>query len=182
MARVLIPLADGVEELEAVALIDILRRGGCEVVAAGLNGLTVRASRGVRLLADATWEEASRQAWDAVVLPGGAGGAEALQASPSVLETIRRQAAADKWVCAICAAPLVLQAAGILKGRQATAHPAVRDRLTEPALRDARVVRDGKILTSQGPGTAIEFALEILRLLEGADKADRVAAGLVLPQ
>jgi putative intracellular protease/amidase len=88
----------------------------------------------------------------------------------------------DKWLAAICAAPRVLQAAGVLAGRTVTSHPSVRDELTVPTLSDERVVVDGRLVTSQGPGTAFEFALALLRNVEGTAVADRVAAGLVLPR
>lgn len=185
MKSALVPLAEGVEEMEAVIIIDILRRAGWRVVATavrapGQKGGTIKASRGVHLGADAEWSEVRGEDFDALVLPGGAGGTRALRADSRVLAEVRNFAAAGKWVAAICAGPLVLQSAGILKGVRATCHPGVRQELCDPVASDERVVVDGRIVTSQGPGTAIEFALTLIRLLDGTAAADTVQDGLVL--
>jgi protein deglycase len=185
MPAALIPLASGVEEMEAVIVIDVLRRARWDVTVAAVRtagshpGAPLVASRGVRLCADVEWEEASRHLFDALVLPGGAGGTQVLRSDARVIEAVRRQQASGKWVCAICAAPLVLQEAGILKGRRATCHPGVREELVEANCIDERVVIDGRIITSQGPGTAIEFALAILEQVQGAAAAQAVRSGLV---
>jgi protein deglycase len=187
MAKVLVPLADGVEEMEAVIIVDVLRRAGWHVVTAAVRaglgaatGAPLTASRGMRLLADTEWAEVSPKEFDALVLPGGAGGTKVLRGFPPLLETIRQFQRAGKWTCAVCAAPLVLQDAGILRGRPATCHPGVRGELTEADLTDKRVVIDGRIITSQGPGTTFEFALALIREVDGATVADRVSGGLVL--
>jgi 4-methyl-5(b-hydroxyethyl)-thiazole monophosphate biosynthesis len=177
---VLVPIADGTEEMEAVILVDVLRRASIRVVVAGLHGLAVTAARGVRLTADARWSDARLLPFDAIALPGGAQGAASLLADPSVLALIREYHAAGKLVAAICAAPLVLQEAGILEGRQVTCHPAVRERLRTGIYRPERVVTDGHVLTSQGPGTSFSFALAIVARLAGAPQAEAVAAGMVL--
>jgi len=179
-ASVLVPLADGTEEMEAVILVDVLRRAGIRVVTAALANRTVTASRGVRLTADALWSDARLQAFDAIALPGGAQGAASLAVEPTVLDLIRQYHAEGKLVAAICAAPLVLQSAGILGGRRVTCHPAVRERLQTGAYCPDRVVTDGNVMTSQGPGTSFAFALAIVARLAGAPQADAVAAGLVL--
>lgn len=174
------PLADGVEEMEAVIIIDVLRRARWEVVSAGIHGDVVNASRGVKLLPDTEWRNIDPASFDVLILPGGSEGTNALCSDETVLETIRSFVREKKPVAAICAGPLVLESAGILKERRATCHPAVRDRLISARVQDDRVVIDGRIITSQGPGTAFEFALAIIRLVDGNDAADAVAEGLVL--
>lgn len=181
MKRALVALAEGVEELEAVAVIDILRRAGWQVVAAGVTPAPITASRGVKLLPDCAWETALQDDFDVLVIPGGNGGTQVLRQHASVLDTIRRYYAAGKPVAAICAGPLVLQAAGVLKGVTVTCHPGAAAELTEATRREARVVTDKGIITSQGPGTSIEFAMTILAQVEGAGAVQRVAPGLILP-
>jgi len=181
MARVLIPLAQGCEELEAVTLIDLLRRAEIEVVVAGLEEGPVKASRGTVLVPDTTLEAVADQAFDMIVLPGGLPGADHLDNSPQVHAMIRQLAEQGKYVAAICAAPKVLANAGVLDGRQATSYPGVLDAMSLPStqLLEQAVVTDGKIVTSRGPGTAMAFALELIELLEGKEKRDAVEAPLL---
>lgn len=179
--KALIPWADGVEEMEAVILTDVLRRAGWSVVTAGLKPGPVSASRGVRLLPDAVWEETRPADFDALVLPGGALGTRNLAGHPGVLAAVREFDAARRTLAAVCAAPLVLQAAGILHtGRRITSHPAVRDQLREVEWVDERVVEDGHLVTSQGPGTCFEFALRLVARAEGARRAETLAAEMRL--
>ncbi len=180
MKSALVPLADGTEEMEATIIIDVLRRAGWDVVAAGVTGTTIDASRGVRLLADDDWHAVDPSGFDALVIPGGAAGTENLSGNQSVLETVRCFVESDRLVGAICAGPLVLQAAGILEGRRVTCHPGVAGQLTATDRVEERVVIDGKLITSQGPGTAMEFALVIIEALEGQEAADNVRGGLIL--
>ena len=163
--RVLVPLADGVEEIEAVTVIDVLRRGGIEVVSAALgNDRSVAGSRDVVLLADTVWDELEIDSFGAIVLPGGGLGTENLAADQRVLATLRAFAESDKFVAAICAAPTVLAQAGVLKGRRATCYPACAEALGK-AYDEAPVIADGHIITSQGPGTAMLFALVLVQHL-----------------
>ena len=182
MTKVLVPLADGVEEMEAVILVDALRRVGWDVVTASVKegGGAVCASRQVRLLPDAAWSEIEPGSFDLLAIPGGGPGTDVLRSDKRVLDAVCRFAADGKWVAAICAGPLVLQAAGILDGRTATSHPAVRDGLTGCRTSDERVVVDGRLVTSQGPGTAFELAVALVRLVDGAERADALAAELLL--
>ena len=178
--RVLVPLAEGFEEMEAVILVDLLRRASIETVAVAMgDSPTVTASRGVRLLADAMWADLDPSAFDLIALPGGMGGTRRLQGDERLLQALRTHHAAGKPVAAICAGPLVLQSAGLLDGRKATCHPGVAGELTAARRIDARVVADGAVITSQGPGTAIDFALAIIERLAGRPAADTVASGLV---
>lgn len=180
MKKILVPLADGCEEMEAVIVIDTLRRAKFEVTAAGLKDGPVTASRGVRLLPDTTLDRVRPMDYDALVLPGGGPGVENLMADARVIAAIGELHAAGRWLCAVCAAPLVLQKAGVLEGRRATCYPGAGARLTVTQRRPERVVVDGRLITSQGPGTSVEFALEIVRQLAGPDLARRVAEDMAV--
>ncbi|OJZ19242.1 MAG: DJ-1 family protein [Thiobacillus sp. 65-29] len=179
MARVLIPLADGCEELEAVTVIDLLRRAGIEVTVAGLKPGTVQASRGVQLVPDTTLDTALQHDYDMVVLPGGLPGATHLREDPRIIALLQKMAAAGRYTAAICAAPRVLAEAGVLQGKQATGYPGTLDGLSGIRVSSAPVVRDGKVLTSRGPGTAMDFALALIEALAGEEKRREVEAGLV---
>ncbi|MGB5338296.1 MAG: DJ-1 family glyoxalase III [Gammaproteobacteria bacterium] len=181
MASVLVPLAQGCEELEAVTIVDLLRRAGVEVVTAGLDAQAVRASRGVVLVPDMTLDAALERDYDMVVLPGGLPGADHLQADPRIISLLKKMAHAGKYTAAICAAPRVLAEAGLLDGRRATSYPGTLDPLTVPALdyREQAVVTDDKVITSRGPGTAMDFSLQLIEVLAGHEKRLQVEAGLL---
>jgi 4-methyl-5(b-hydroxyethyl)-thiazole monophosphate biosynthesis len=180
MPDVLVPLANGVEEMEAVIIIDVLRRAQWKVVTAGIDDGVVTASRGVRLVPDQAWANLDPSGFDVLMIPGGGPGVDRLLKDRRFLETIRDFDRAGKWIGAVCAAPLTLQAAGILEGKRVTCHPGVADALTvTPRLAD-RVVVDGKLVTSQGPGTTFEFALAMIRLVDGEEKARTLATGMIL--
>jgi 4-methyl-5(b-hydroxyethyl)-thiazole monophosphate biosynthesis len=178
--RVLIPLADGVEELEAVTIIDVLRRGGVSAVSAAIgDGLAVHGSRGITVLADALWDSLDLASFDAITLPGGGKGTENLAADSRVIAAVQDFDAAGKFVTAICAAPAVLAKAGILTGRRATCYPACAEELGG-AYADAPVVADGTVITSQGPGTALLFACVLVQHFAGEEVARKVADGLLV--
>lgn len=182
MPNVLVPLAHGCEELEAVTLVDVLRRGGIEVVAAGLEDGPVKGSRGVVLVPDTTLDKALEAGdFDMVALPGGMGGTHALANDPRVEKLLHHLAAEGKWVAAICAAPMVLAKAGLLDGKKFTVYPGV---LEDGDTRGGRctgaaVEVDGRVATSRGPGTAMDFALCLLELLAGRETRNKVEEGLV---
>lgn len=181
MARVLVPLAEGCEELEAVTIIDLLRRAGIEVIAAGLHPGIVKASRGTQLMPDMTLDTALQNEFDMVVLPGGMPGAKHLKEDTRILNLLKKMAGEGKYTAAICAAPTVLAEAGLLKGKKATSYPGFLDKMALPDTQyvtDA-VVGDGKVLTSRGPGTAMDFALALIEALSGRETRDQVEAGLV---
>jgi 4-methyl-5(b-hydroxyethyl)-thiazole monophosphate biosynthesis len=182
MPTVLIPLAPGCEEIEAVTIIDLLRRAGIPIVSASLTDAPVKASRGVTLLADTTLDKALQQNFDMIVLPGGMPGSENLADDPRIIQLLQQMAAAGNYVAAICAAPMALHAAGLLEGKRVTSFPGVLDELpgSHVYLPDAVVV-DSNIITSRGPGTAMDFALILIELLAGKAKRDFVAAQLQRP-
>lgn len=181
MASVLVPLAHGCEELEAVTIVDLLVRAGVQVTTAGLEPGPVTASRGVTLVPDTTLDEALAHDYDMVVLPGGGPGAERLDSDPRIGELLKKMAAKDKYTAAICAAPKVLANAGLLTGRKGTSYPGFVDRMAIPNFTylEQPVVQDGNVITSRGPGTAMDFALHLVELLAGKSKRDEVEAGLV---
>ncbi|HFQ92218.1 MAG TPA: DJ-1/PfpI family protein [Chromatiales bacterium] len=178
--KVLIPLAQGCEELEAVTLIDLLRRANIEVVTAGLESGPVHASRGTVLVPDTTLDEALGGEYDMVVLPGGLPGADHLDNDGRIHKLLRDMAAKDRFTAAICAAPKVLAHAGLLRGRRATAYPGVLESLDpgDITLQGDAVVVDGKVITSRGPGTAMDFALTLIELLAGTATRNEVEAAL----
>jgi 4-methyl-5(b-hydroxyethyl)-thiazole monophosphate biosynthesis len=181
MANVLVPLAQGCEELEAVTVIDLLRRAGITVVTAGLDAGPVTASRGVRLIPDTDLDSALKQDYDMVVLPGGLPGADHLDNDPRVRELLTKMANSEKFTAAICAAPKVLASAGLLAGKRATSYPGIFDKLDVAGLSylEQPVVTDDKVITSRGPGTAMDFALHLIETLAGKAKRDEVEKALV---
>ncbi|MEW7981636.1 MAG: DJ-1/PfpI family protein [gamma proteobacterium symbiont of Phacoides pectinatus] len=180
MATTLVPLAQGCEELEAVTVIDLLRRAGVEVTSAALEPGPVTASRDVTLLADTTLDEVMEREFDLIVLPGGLPGADHLDRDPRIHELLRRQQQRGRYAAAICAAPKVLAGSGLLRGRRATGYPGLLEELAPEGVElDPRpVVRDGRVITSRGPGTAMDFALALIEALLGRERRDQVEAGL----
>jgi 4-methyl-5(b-hydroxyethyl)-thiazole monophosphate biosynthesis len=177
----LVPIAEGTEELEAVTIIDVLRRAGIEVTVASVSDLQVQASRGVNLVADCLIGECADTVYDLIVLPGGLPGAEHLRDEPVLIEMLQSQKQAGRYYAAICASPAVaLVPHGLLDEKTATCYPSLQDQLTDASRAQQRVVVDDNCITSQGPGTAMEFAVELVRRLVGDAKADEVAAGLLL--
>jgi len=178
MPKVLVPLAQGCEEIEAVTIIDVLRRAGITVVSAGLDDQPVRASRGVTLMPDNTLDAVLHEDFDMIVLPGGQPGTNHLKADARVLKLVQSMAQQDKYVAAICAAPSVLATAGLLDGKQATSFPGALTQFPKVKQQRAAVVEDGRIITSRGPGTAMDFALTLVERLAGAAKRQEVETGL----
>lgn len=180
--RVLISVADGVEDLECVTLIDVLRRAEIEVVVASIESRRmITCARGTRLTADAMLVDVLAQAFDLIVLPGGMPGAQHLAEHEPLAERVREQAKAGKLFAAICAAPAVaLQQYGVLKQRRMTCYPAFSDRLSGCSFVDQAVVVDGNCITSQGPGTALEFALCLVEQLCGKGLRKQVAEAMLV--
>lgn len=178
MPSVLVPLAQGCEEIEAVTVIDILRRAGVEVVSAGLDAQPVRASRGVMLLPDTTLDTALQQHFDMVVLPGGQPGTNNLKSDARIITLLQHMVQQKKLVAAICAAPSVLAAAGLLDGKCATSFPGALDAFPQVTQQHAAVVEDDHLITSRGPGTAMDFALTLVERLLGKAKREEIESGL----
>jgi protein deglycase len=181
MASVLVPLAQGCEELEAVTIIDLLRRAGIGVVTAGLDDQPVRGSRGVMLVPDVTLDEAATQKFDMIALPGGAQGAENLNNDPRIHGLLKQLTETGRYTAAICAAPRVLASGGLLQGRRVTSFPGVLKSFEGFEYSEDPVVQDGRLITSRGPGTAMDFALALIENLVGRDKRDEVEAALQRP-
>jgi len=179
MPTVLVPLAQGCEEIEAVTIIDILRRAKISVVSAGLDSEPVRASRGTVLIPDTILDEALKQEFDMVVLPGGQPGTNNLNADTRILALLQKMSRQDKYVAAICAAPSVLASAGLLEGKRATCFPGVLNGFPNVMQQTTATVEDGKLITSRGPGTAMDFALTLVERLAGKAKWQEVEAELV---
>src|SRR5665811_1356074 len=179
MKTALVLFADGSEELEAVTVVNILRRAGISVTLAGLSAGALRGSRGVSILPDTTLDAVLHDSFDMIVLPGGQPGTRHLQADARVLKLVQQMAELGKYVTAICAAPMVLATAGLLADKQATCFPTCLDGFPDVHIQSAAIVEDGKIITSRGPGTAMDFALLLVERLAGAAKRTDVEAGLV---
>ncbi len=183
--KVLVPVADGTEELEAVAIVDVLRRAGADVTVASVfkDRLLVTASRGVVLVADTSISGCMDGVYDLIALPGGMPGAEHLRDSKELTELLKAQNHAGRLYAAICASPAVaFLPHGLVSRRKATCHPG-RVRAfegTDTEVVDSRVVVDGNCITSQGPGTAIAFALKLVELLFGKEKKEEVAGPMVV--
>ncbi len=174
MKKICIPLADGFEEIEAVTLIDVLRRAGFGVTTCGVHGLQVRGSHEITVAADTTLDRALEDAWDLVVLPGGMPGSTNLRDDARVGKLLEKTAKAGGYIGAICAAPIALARFGFVEGKSVTSYPGFAEQLVGARYREDRVVCDGKLLTSRGPGTAMEFALAIVEQLGGRAKADEL--------
>lgn len=181
MTDALVPLAQGCEELEAITITDLLTRAGIEVITAGLDDQPVIASRGICILPQTNIEKVADKLFDIVVLPGGLPGADHLRDNETVQEIIKNHAQNNRYLGAICAAPKALAAAGVLDNKTYTCYPGA---LTDMSLQNAKLTSnaieiDGKIITSRGPGTAMDFALTLIEILEGKDKKEEVENGLV---
>lgn len=178
---VLVPIADGTEEIEAACLIDTLRRAGIEVTVASVGALQVTASRGMKIVADASIADCTGRVYDCIALPGGMPGAEHLRDSAPLIAMLRQQKDAGRLYAAICASPaVVLHHHGLLEGVKATCYPAMQSQWHPSQVSHARVVVDGPCVTSQGPATAVEFALKLVELLVGPAKAKDVAGAMLV--
>jgi 4-methyl-5(b-hydroxyethyl)-thiazole monophosphate biosynthesis len=179
--QVLLVLAEGFEEIEAVTPIDVLRRAGLEVTVAGIGGTLVTGAHGLALKADIELTAYSGSP-DAVVLPGGMPGASNLAACKPLASILIKAHGSGKLIAAICASPaVVLAPMGLLDGKKATCYPGFEDRLGATTERSGdRVVKAGKIITSKGPGTALEFSMAIVAELAGQAAADQLTEGMIL--
>lgn len=177
----LVPVAHGSEDIEAVTIVDVLRRAGIAVTVASVAPtLDVKCARGTHLVADAKIADVTLQSFDLIALPGGLPGAEHLRDSHDLVAMLKRQEHRGALYAAICASPgVVLATHGLIGRRKATAYPGFEQNFPPGSAQLARVVRDGNLVTSRGPATAMEFALALVEALCGRDKAEQVAAGML---
>jgi 4-methyl-5(b-hydroxyethyl)-thiazole monophosphate biosynthesis len=180
MPRVAVILADGFEEVEALAIIDVLRRAEIETVVAGLHDGVITSARKVKVVPDTVIDTVKADDFDMIVLPGGQPGADNLNADPRVKELLVSFCQKGKLTGAICAAPIVLASAGLLQGKRATSYPTYKDRLVGAKYEENTVVVDGNLLTSRGPGTALAFGLAIVERLVGKDKAQKIKEAMLV--
>ncbi len=181
MSHVLVPLAQGCEELEAITITDLLVRAGITVTTCGLDEQPVKASRGITIIPDTSIDKVLNQSFDLIVLPGGLPGADHLRDNAQIQTLLKKQAADSKYIAAICAAPKALAQAGVLEGKNATSFPGVLAALNNPNINitENAVEIDGNVVTSRSAGTAMEFALSLIELLEGKIKREEVNQQLV---
>lgn len=180
MSKTGILMADGCEEIEGLTAVDILRRAGLEIVTISINNTdSVTGSHNISFQTDAIFEQVNLDEFDAIILPGGMPGTVKLGEHDGVTKAVQAFASAGKLVAAICAAPSVLGAAGILQGKRAVCHPGFEDKLTGAQVSFEPVMTDGNIITSRGMGTAIEFALAIVQYLKDEDAVDDLKQKLV---
>jgi 4-methyl-5(b-hydroxyethyl)-thiazole monophosphate biosynthesis len=174
-------LAEGFEEIEAISTIDILRRGGLEVVTVSVTGKNrVTGAHQIPVVADKLFDETDFSAGQMLVLPGGMPGAKNLNAHAGLKALLKQYAAEGKKIAAICAAPLVLGGLDLLQGKKATAYPGFEDTLRGANYVEDKVVKDGNIITGRGPGFAFDFGLALVAELQGKNKAGEVSTGLLL--
>ena len=180
MKRVLVPLAPGFEEIEATTIIDVLRRAGAEVVIAGTQAGIIKGAHGLQVTPDRELSGIRQDSFDMIVLPGGGDGVENLRKDPRVVPLLKEFMTQGKPVAAICAAPSILSEAGLLRGRKATSYPSYKEAVAAGSIySEERVVTDGKLVTSRGPGTAMEFALKLVEILAGSEKVSELKRAML---
>jgi len=176
---VLVPLAEGFEEIEAVTIIDVLRRADLAVKTCYLQGPEVTGAHRLTVKADLNIDAADAARCAMVVLPGGMPGSSNLAEDQRVLNLVKSVDRSGGYVAAICAAPMVLAAAGVIGGKRATCYPGFESKLDGASVSKDKVVVDGKMVTGNGPGSAVPFALKLVELLRGKAIADDLAKGLL---
>lgn len=180
MPRVAIILADGFEEVEAIAVIDVLRRAGIDTVIAGLHDSHIASARNVKIIPDTVIDTVRAEDFDMIVLPGGQPGSDNLNADPRVKDLVRSFSEKGKLYGAICAAPYVLANAGVLAGKRATSYPSYKDKLGSALYEEKSVVVDGNVVTSRGAGTALAFGLAIVEKLISREKALKIKDAMLV--
>jgi 4-methyl-5(b-hydroxyethyl)-thiazole monophosphate biosynthesis len=179
MSKIVVPLGRGFEEIEAISIIDVCRRANIDVIIAGVEELMVEGAQGIVVQTNCMIDDVDSNSLDMIVLPGGWGGTDILNSNITVQNMLKKMEKDDKFISAICAAPFALNTAGVLSENY-TCYPSVEEQIrTEGYTSEQKVVKDGKILTSRGPGTAICFALEIVKILEGEDMYNMLKGGLL---
>lgn len=179
MTNVLVPLFEGFEEIEAITIIDVLRRAGVEVTTASLTTQTVIGGHAIAIIADTLLDQVDASQFDAIILAGGAGTFR-MKEDPRIAKMLIAHDSANKLVAAICAAPTVLSAAGLLKDKRATSYPSVKDEMQVAEYLTIPVVVDGNVVTSRGAGTAMAFALKLVEILKGEAIANKLAVDMIV--
>ena len=173
-------LADGMEEIEALCPLDLMRRAGIDVTTVGVGGKSITGSHGISVACDTTTKELDKNGdFDMIILPGGLPGSDNLNNDETVSRFIERAVKEDKYICAICAAPYVLGVRGVLKGKRTTCYPGFESRLEGAEIVDSGCVRDGKIITGRAMGSAIDFSLEIIKALCGEEKSKSLGSAVL---
>jgi len=179
--RVLVPVAQGTEEMEAITIVDVLRRAGADVIVASVDEIYIKASKGIEFKADRLIKDCMDEQFDLIVLPGGIPGAQNLRDSKDLEILLKKQAEQKKYYGAICASPaVVLHHYGLVTPGKVTCHPGFADQIDNGNIVEANVVTDDNCITSRGAGTACDFALDLVALLYSAEKKKQVAQGLAL--
>ena len=167
MPKMLVPLAEGFEEIEAITIIDVCRRGSIDVTVAGVSGMTIKGGQGIEVAADCLIDSIDINSYDMITLPGGLAGTLVLSESENVQSILKQMKEQGKYIGAICAAPLALHTADVLN-KDFTCYPSIENQIRLDGYHhDQSTIIDGKVMTSQGVGTAIDFALKIVRQLQG---------------
>ena len=179
MSQIVIPLAEGCEELEAITNIDVLRRAGLEVVTVSLGDLAVLGDHDIEIKADKNIDDLDLEEVGGIVLPGGMPGAKHLKEDSRVVELVQKLDEEGGLVAAVCAAPMVLEEAGVIEDRPATSYPGFDKEMPSCRYQEERVVVDDNLVTGRGPGVALEFAIKIVELLVGAEKAEELKAAML---
>jgi 4-methyl-5(b-hydroxyethyl)-thiazole monophosphate biosynthesis len=178
--KVLVPIADGTEELEAIAVIDVLRRAQADVIVASVDDIQITASRGTRIIADKLVSDCTKNVFDLIALPGGMPGAEHLRDCPELIRMLKYHVSQGRLYAAICASPaVVLQHHGLLGRKKATCHPVFANFIKNQTGIESHVVVDGNCITSRGAGTAIEFALTLVALLYDRQRAQQIGGHML---
>lgn len=170
--KLMMPLAEGFEEIEALAVVDVLRWSGIDVDLVGVVGSVMTGARGVRVMVDKRINEVNIDDYDGIILPGGMPGYDNLSKSSLVAGTVKKMDERRMLIGAICYSPMLLAKLGVLDKRKSAVYPGKESNVPFP--RDEKVVVDGHVITSQGPGTAIQFALAIVEFLQGKEKAEKM--------
>ena len=180
MSKIVIPISNGFEEIEAISIIDICRRANIEVVIAGVEALETIGAHNIKVTADCKIEEVKENDFDLIVLPGGLPNAFTLADNEHVQRLLKEFKVSDKYIAAICAAPYALHKAEVLN-KDYTCYPSFEQKIVpENYISNQNVVKDGNVITSRGPATAMEFGLEIVKLLKGDETYEELREGLLL--
>ena len=179
--KVLVAVADGIEELEAITIIDCLRRAGANLTVASVQNCEITTARKVKITADCLMADCKGEVYDLIVLPGGMPGAEHLRDSKELAEMLKKQKSSPRFYAAICASPaVVFEHHGLLADKKATCYPAMAEKIKNRQALEQRLVVDGNCITSQGPGTALEFSLKLVEILFGSEKANQLAEAMLV--